>query len=360
MYNGYMASQIDSPSLHCPTSNCSWPKTTTVGVCGACLDITDDIEFSRSSSDEFHLSTPGGIELTGHHRSRDSDTVFAVGPSSGKIFASSPEIPKRDSPNVIAEFGAMGIPPNRPPSATLNESLAAECAMWYCLQGRHIFVDQGNLTDEVYATWIEVSDNDADTSGISFINIPPQFRTIFTGPYGVEAKHMTGIRDYANKTFTGKITVDSALRLPSTDFAEGLFNGFGDVDSWMRRLTASMTNEARRNGPPPTGASLGQAFDTEIVFHVRWEWISYPAVLVGISVVYLVVEMVRTRTTGAKPWKDDPYVPVCMTTDEGIRERARDGLYKPGGMAKCVGEVMVRIDTKDGPLPAFIAKGPHA
>ncbi|KAM6524861.1 hypothetical protein FALCPG4_010438 [Fusarium falciforme] len=185
-YNGLMAPSVGIPPVQCPTGNCRWPILPTIGVCGTCLDVTDDLRFTYVNETKCALDIPNGTTLQ-----RDTcgppcpfriGKHFTTGPGSGRVFTSSPNIPRREAFNAIAEFGAIGVSESRmtaQPMVMINDSIAAEYALWYCLQAREIRVEMGELSDRITETWSEVPIDHKSylSDNVTFANIPSSMGT---------------------------------------------------------------------------------------------------------------------------------------------------------------------------------------
>ncbi|RSL38118.1 hypothetical protein CEP53_015157 [Fusarium sp. AF-6] len=358
-YTGFVAPSIGVPQVQCPTGNCTWPIIPTIGVCGTCLNVTDDLRFSRVNESGCVLEIPNGTKLE-----RDVcypldpsiyGPYFISGPSSGRVFNSYSDIPRRDASNVIAAFGAIGVPKSRrmvPPEVTINDCIAAECASWYCVQAREIRVKMGELRDRITETWSEVLiDNEPERQrNVTFTNIPSSMGTATGDQYAVDLLTLDHIKAFRDEL--------GPYGKRQTEFTLSLSDAFDDIDGWMDRLTSSLTNAVRINGtdPPMDERYWGTAITDQVVIVVRWEWIVYPAVMVVASMVYLVVEIIRTARIGVRPWKDDPPLPVCMEVDEEMRLQAGKGLDEPDGIEKRVGEYEVRLRRDDGLLVGFVRR----
>jgi hypothetical protein len=349
-----MSPNIESPSVICPTGNCTWPIIPTIGVCGACVNLTNDIKYDRSPS-SYCTVTIGDLHLTGVC---DSDTPdftssFTVGRGSGKIFESlnSNRI-QADSPNLIADFSALGVPASKILSSGLNGATAAECALWYCLQAHDVRVRRGELQDTVVMSWGEtLNRNPGSTNGnITFINIPDEINIESSEMYGISGSQMLGMSEYANATFVGNVSVDGLLGViaPSTDFAGGMQRSFDNMDAWIQRLAKSMTNDVRLNST--TGADnvrySGTAFATQVIIVVRWAWIAYPAILVILSVANLIFEIAHTSKLNVRPWKSDSLLPIYMQLESELKSLAAEGINKPDGIRERVGKYRVQLTTE--------------
>ncbi|KAH6871527.1 hypothetical protein B0T10DRAFT_541469 [Thelonectria olida] len=362
IYNGFMARTIGDPQAYCPTANCTWPIVPTVGVCGACVDLTFEIYHAgkRGGSDCW-LRTPGGLWLSNPYCDWEgqSGPIFNISNGTGQAFSSYPFMLPKNAPNVIANFGAMGLPPKvTDGSTTINKSVAVDCGLWYCVQAHNISVRLGELHDEVVETWSKarVKDFLIRIENISFVDIPSSFNTDPGESYGLDLGLTYHMRQYLNDTIWGsikKVNFPSNLQLPfitfeaQSDYAEGMHNGLDNIHAWVGRLAKSMTNDLRLNSTYPSAESerfQGTAMTNQVIIVVRWQWIVFPTVLVLLSIVHLGIEMVRTRRIpNVRPWKEESLLPLCVDIDDEIREKAREGITEPGGIEKRVGHYFLNF-----------------
>ncbi|WYZ38223.1 hypothetical protein EsH8_III_000137 [Colletotrichum jinshuiense] len=305
MHNGFISPSIEFPQVNCPTGSCTWPIVPTVGVCGSCVNLTDEIHVSRGPPPMCTVTSPDGSQLSGKCNANKGEnaepmTVFTIGNGSGRVFDSSiPRMVKSDASNLIAEFSALGVPSSKLPQATLKESLATECTIWYCLQAHNVSVELGELKDSVVDTWSEISGSSyPDGSNVTFTNIPFDFNTEANGLYEMGPMQVYAMRSYAKEVIVGNVSVGDALGVVSmsiSDYAEGMHAGFDNVDTWMERLTRSMTNDIRLNNNEHTEGSRfrGTMFVSQVTFLVHWDWMLCPVALILPLIVYLMVVPVR-------------------------------------------------------------------
>ncbi|KXH66956.1 hypothetical protein CSAL01_07954 [Colletotrichum salicis] len=187
MYNGFMSTEVSLPQVTCPTGNCTWPIVPIVEVCGSCVALTSEIKINRISSASCLVTAPDGARLRGYCGSgSDFIPVFNISTGSNRTFESTdPRMIKGDAPNLIAQFSGLGISGGMPATTALDDSRAAECALWYCFQARNISVESGQLKDEILDIWSEVTGvSSADGRNVTFANIPVNFNTEVGKSYG--------------------------------------------------------------------------------------------------------------------------------------------------------------------------------
>lgn len=355
-----MSNSIGYPPARCPSGNCTWPIIPTVGVCGACVDVTDNIVYNRSTSD-YHCSLKvGNLEIPWafcSSRMLDYMQIFTMGNGSGRVFESlaDQQVSAR-SPALIANFGGLGLPDSKSLTSGLDDARATDCALWYCLQTHNVSVEQGVLKDTVLKTWAKARVDFPGTAGgkIPFIDIPADMNVSLSDEYAVTNAQMIAMRHYAEKTFVGNASADGGLGYKEafTDYADGLWRNIDNVNPWIERVARSMTNEIRMNG---TGGGSearyrGTAYVGQVIIGITWGWIAFPATLVGLSLLYLLYEMLHTYRLNVRVWKADPLVPLCTKLEDDLVLLARQGTDRPGGIKKAIGERRMRLDIREGKL----------
>ncbi|KAI0471148.1 hypothetical protein F4859DRAFT_505064 [Xylaria cf. heliscus] len=363
IYNGFMSSTIDYPSANCPTGNCTWPIIPTIGVCGACVNLTSEIKIIQYTSSLCAVSV-GSLNLTGSCDSEILDfmPIFKIGRGSGRVFERVDDI-RWDSPNLIGTFSALGLPGSKTLSSGLDGSVATECGLWYCLQAHDVSVQLGETVDSVIRSWNKaISLAPGSTNGnITFISVPDEMNVNSTDLYGMPNIQVTGMTQYVNKTFVGNVNADGGLGViaPSTDFAEGLQRSMDDPHSWIDRLARSMTNDIRSN-QSIVGTSTeydGITYITGVIIIVRWPWIVYPASLVLLSLVYLVYIMTYTAQLNVHPWKSDALLPLYLQLDSDLKETAEGGVEEPNGIKDRIGRYRVKLHISGDRLVGFTREG---
>ena len=380
IHSGFNAVTVDVPPVLCPTGNCTFPIIPTVGVCGSCVDLTDEIVIVNRTAPQCAATTPSGLVVRGQCQSADFGAVWSFGSGSGRNFANDSSdaylkrkgktdlhLPQKMGRNIIANFGGIGVPDTKLPGGLLTESLAAECGLWYCLQAHNISVTRGEVSDKIVETWSNagVDQNEfGSNTNVTFVDVPKSFNLESKVEYGLGPMQMYAMRSHTNKTFVGNVTSDGTVGVvvASSDYAEGMHASFHDLDKWMDRLTLSMSNEIRYNHGNESRSPQAEdkpymvtVYRNQVTVVVRWPWLIYPMVLIVISVGVMVYEMVVTEFGGARPWKQDDYLKMCLVLDDEIVAKANQGLHKPDGIGNNVENIKVSLrrlgtDGFEGPL----------
>lgn len=117
----------------CWTGNCTYPVTSSVGVCGACSNITNLLNNTEpcGSDASCYYSLPNNITLASVATDSWKPPVFLLQSGSTGMYADNDTI-------YMYQFFAIGVPYSMFPDGfnTIAMVEAYECALWFCLQGQ--------------------------------------------------------------------------------------------------------------------------------------------------------------------------------------------------------------------------------
>ena len=185
VYNGFFSNNTSPISASCPSGNCTWPLTPSLGVCSSCKPISWNITGAQCNEPTQPLcnyTLPDGqvVIIDG---STDS-TLFQVLSSSIYNPADSDKVP------YIYIFEAIGMPTNS--AGWSNSKVSAQqCAFWYCVQTYNVTVVNNIQNQTVVETWSEIV-NDL-TGDLNFTNIPRSMNTDPNTNYTVSSTSLSKI-----------------------------------------------------------------------------------------------------------------------------------------------------------------------
>jgi hypothetical protein len=271
------------------------------------------------------------------------------------------------SANFIIDFAGLRLGHNEDGSRSFHNSQAAHCALWYCLQTHNVSVRSGELHDTILSTYHDAEVTtpiDADSQPFStaasdfrFRDLPPSLDSRDETYVGLWW-HMTDIQSYFVFLTAGLVQGDQDdygsvgySNQTCGSFVEGFFQNFDRLDTWISRLATSMSNEIRTTGFIGLASSdytdkqhveeleasikarfRGTVFMNQVIIVVRWEWITFPAALITLSVIFLITQIAHTADRrDVRPWKDDAIVPLSLQLDPTLRTQLQDGLDEPNG-----------------------------
>ncbi len=122
----------------------------------------------------------------------------------------------------------------------------------------------------------------------------------------------------------------------------------GGFDSVLTNITESLTV---LNLAYSTETVSGSLVEQAVFVHVRWRWITLPAILVTAAAIALILAMLETRSDGAELWKDSTLALLYHGIDESVIDGQK--LYsKSGDFDEAAKEVDVQLkrDTDSGRL----------
>ena len=138
------------PPYECPTGNCTWPDFSTLAVCSSCVSMTElmqkDCSNYNGNSSDCGWSLPNGALLNG----------------SSNVFSMTPNIPSTDgdmSYATIMKLTFMGTEAqnkettNQLTGSGVFQPWAEQCTLQYCVQDMHTYVKNGQLGQNVTATY---------------------------------------------------------------------------------------------------------------------------------------------------------------------------------------------------------------
>ncbi|KAI9690682.1 MAG: hypothetical protein M1820_009916 [Bogoriella megaspora] len=327
--NGFLSENVLPASASCPSGDCSWPTSPTLAVCGACIDVTKTIKTTNLNTNR--QGQP--VVLTVGEGSKSILNSSAVGDSSVEM--------------LIADFNIIGSQ-----SQTLADPTATECALWFCLQALDVKQVSGNQTTTITSSWNEASVPSGSDS-YTFTSIPPSFNTLLDTNFTIDTKTFNASTDYVTSlTSNASVSSSDSGYTFSTDTAQAIWSSFSDLDAWIQRVATSMTNHVRLTGFSGDQASIdhysGTTNEDEAFFNVRWVWLSYPAGMVLLALLYLIASMVSASSSGTHIWKSSPLPLLLVDVDPNLKMQAERGMNEPGGLLKAAGSRKVSLVDEDG------------
>jgi hypothetical protein len=110
-----------------------------------------------------------------------------------------------------------------------------------------------------------------------------------------------------------------------------------------------MTNNICQTAQAPVDSKYtGQAFQLNVVVHVRWAWLVLPVLLVVCSAVFLVLSVLQTRSSRVNAWKSSPLALLFSGVEGNLRNTAQDNMGTFGGLVKVVGKLRAALSKNDG------------
>ncbi|KAF2238078.1 hypothetical protein EV356DRAFT_529569 [Viridothelium virens] len=313
IYDGILLQNDSELPVACPTGTCSWPITPSLGVCGACLDITEHLRVAKiknSSDCSVYINKPDDVFLrvkcqksTGLG-SADNQLMIVSQSDFGYVLNSSlVDEPKPKWQNQIIEFTIIGVQNYSYMELYRNDATASNCLLWYCLQAHKNGITASGPMLPGY-----LSTGPGGFEPVIFTDIPNQFNAFAKESgtnYSVDDQTMQN-SFVETHLILGSVTV---LDPPQnwSDIAKTIYAALADPGSWIKRLALSMSNNVRSTGrASQTDRYNGTSYMSAPFIKVIWVWISYPVAMLIISLVFLFTSILQPYYKQAPPpWKHD-------------------------------------------------------
>lgn len=285
IYSAVFGSASQPLSAPCPSGNCTWPLTPSLGACGECVSSTytrkDCVDILGIPSAPYctytfptgaHVST---FDMQNYTLGSDNGDAGAAGffgiPSEevqpGSHFASK-------SRAYFSSFYLFGVPYGSETSHKLSMT-AIERALWMCVQVYNTSVNSTIQSDEIVATYTDYSMKQDE---YTFSPLPFSVDQGVAASYTVSNKSLLALTYAMDEVLNGTAYVAVDGMSASSAIIQGVWKGFSDPETWIFNIATSMSNVIRANG---TSRPQYDGDVYELGIRIRWKWLILPAALVG-------------------------------------------------------------------------------
>ncbi|TID18740.1 Carboxylic ester hydrolase protein [Venturia nashicola] len=313
----------------CPSSNCTWPTFSSLGLCSSCVDVT---QFARQNWD---CQSGANLSRTCIYRLPSSQfnytyINYSLNNSARLYYEAGSELRQRiwttrlDHTNstdnafqrvsrvIMSNANGSYVP--GPSREQVEEAI--ECTFSMCVKEWDISVQQGKISqkwrddvEQPFKTTMVLS-----SSGLvkSVYDVSPA--TIRGEVYTIDGPDtLTSLAAAIEATVTGNITVEYVNDTPVSTGKTSLDGGsvsssdlsnyfYTELDFRMAMANiATSVSSYIRSLSNDTVIGESQTFETYI--RVKWAWISFPAILVFGGVLLFFSAIVETSRRGVEVWK---------------------------------------------------------
>ena len=237
----------------------------------------------------------------------------------------------------------------------LSDVQAHECALWFCVQAHYANVSFGVTEHKVTAHWNQAQKAEDFYDTLNLTNIPEEFKVTPGVKYSVAERSRLAsweglkllLYGIVSSVDTGEVAVVNSDDSP-IDGLKGLWYAAHDIDSWMRNLTLSLSNNVRLTGKTAQlddAQYNGVAWTQEVYIKVQWAWIVFPWALVLLSLFFLVLTIVQNRKTD--PWKNSSSAILYTRLEQDLHDDAATNLASNRGLTEGIDQRTVRLDTEN-------------
>lgn len=322
----------------CPTGYCDILPFQTLAVCSKCADISPmlSLTIDRSpvpcwnTSVRHSHSLPNGLRLnvtTSNNEGNISssklistDTEFEFGP-----------LPDSNSfgDSAFLTLSAITIASGAP----LSKASATHCWLYWCVNTYSSSMKDHQVQENLLDTYYDV---EAEYKNHTLQLHPPARGNLTTSNLTVNVTASNTITNWFNNkmiynnswpaycepdgTFDsinvqgGSEFTQPMLEYSISDLIDGLAMG---ITAHVRKTNLSVDHT------PGVEPAHGTSWTVQTVVQVRWAWITLPAVLIILTVVFLVLAALESRTRGVEIWKSSTVPLLCSGLDQSLQQELR-------------------------------------
>lgn len=297
-----------NPTFSCSSGNCTWPDITTLGVCGSCVNATQQTKRKDCDAESVlgmnicSFTTPGGFEVSaasGTGPKGDYWTTFNS--SASNVYSENQNITN------IARFGYLKATGRPTEMFGMPHLEFSECEIYFCARRYSGFrIRDGNVETGTYLSApLHYSSYPAN---VWFVDDAPvielQAPDSWSGnkSFIINVIDMESIADLLENLFSTDLMLQTVYDHLTVDF--GIANTFYKADNLSQtidNIATSMTNTIRQS--QSSTQVVGQAFRDETFIRVRWSWLILPATLVSLTALILQATIIINRRYKAMLWK---------------------------------------------------------
>ena len=224
-----------------------------------------------------------------------------------------------------------------------NDAFAMECAMWYCVQTYSASVVDSVLNQEVLSSWRNDSANLAQSSDLVY-NISAFNATLPSNSKLFKVSYLAAeaLNSFMSETFTGNGGINNTASAFTSDVMQALYNT-DNLTARMQNLATSMSNNIRQQNDSIASPSHGTAWEGETYVHVRWPWLSFPAGVVLVALLFLVGSIVETAHRDVLVWKSSNIALIFHGQDLDLGYDAAIHVNNPSRMTQVAKSVKVNL-----------------
>jgi hypothetical protein len=301
---------LDNPSFHtqfCPANSslCSWNDTSTLGICSACTNVTLATNSSctpdQTAGTTCNYTTPSGFTLQGYLFETSEEERWATRINTTARRGS-------ETSSTLVDF------------ATLTQNWTSlsnitECSLSWCAKVYRNATTQNSLfsvdIDQYPLEYLGYYPVEVDTGidvAYNGLKTGDGFPSSMNGTFTIQS----GNSDSLSKFLVTLLNAGTFLEYELSGGQENKFSlgtvmlGNPSTEYMANNIATSLTNVIQNI---TTGKAIqNRGYSTFAVQHiqVRWIWLSFPATIVLLGVLLLLLTMLQSHLSKAPVWKCSP------------------------------------------------------
>ncbi|KAE8836663.1 hypothetical protein HRS9139_04761 [Pyrenophora teres f. teres] len=310
------ATQPEIP-LACPTGTCEWPPYKTLGFCSACEDVSYLLEYACLNMRMDWIRSSTGPTTKNTYPNGTACGYFLNATSQNPVLMSGFRVDNRTDPSpgetlLMLDGTVDSVYKKKAP-------VAQECMLTWCVKTLRSSYTSGDYQEQVVETFVNTTRAEwpwwtrdypelqmTDTEFRANISLSPPSMESEPTSFGAFNTTVLNIVVIFDNIFPSSLTVSNATAPPffkiktaapdEVFFRAVRFNPWlapNNVTHHMERMARAMTN-AIRSDSSTNKLVAGTAYLRETYVAVRWEWLTFPLVMLLLSIGFLVATMIKT------------------------------------------------------------------
>ena len=326
-----------SVTPNCPTGGCDIPPFQTLAICSRCSDVSHLLTTKEEKGCESPIVSfflPNGLHLNKTIPGKDSILTSATLSHGGLEGLSGI---KDFGPSAFFNLSAISAPAEAP----LSNATATHCSLYWCVNTYSASMEDSRTKETLIDTYHD--------SGAHYhrgtLNLRPPVKGSSTASnFSVmDASSLTGwlvdklqFNNTPNSwcnSIKGIITDGESkenefyriiLNAPLSDSFNKIAAGMTKhVRSAQRRVQAYHENSGTLFSYPVIGLAHGTSWTVQTQLHVRWAWIILPAMLIILTMIFLIMIALQSRHRRLDTWKSSTISLLCSGLDPNIQQKIK-------------------------------------
>ncbi|KAE8396437.1 hypothetical protein BDV23DRAFT_168242 [Aspergillus alliaceus] len=316
----------------CPTGECEIPPFQSVAVCSHCEDV------SLFLSSRCNEQCPEEMTLCTH----SLPTAQARDPTKDmRIIANTEDFGESAFLNVTSI--------EKPRGANISHARALQCSLYWCVKTFSTSMHNGTKDEILLNTWNDPNAHFYPTPPSERLDIrPPRQGYLDASDFSIDGIGNQGlvvwfqeqfhVSTSFNTTQTDCQSIQNMSNIEQDFLTSDIFETlwYTNLPDLLSILSVRMTNYIRQVplakqypllatfGPiEGAGRANGTSYTGQTQIRVVWAWITFPALLILLTVAFLAITAIKTKRGRLEVWKSSTIPLLCSGLDEQSQQTIR-------------------------------------
>lgn len=330
--------------------------------------VGDQSNYSDSANQSCLITAGSGISL--HYLKTTPATGEYAGAEDGNLSTFNISTTNQDAASYFFNGTASSFSLISFGWGAESSFFAAQCTLKLCVQSLSISSVNSSTTSSVRRTWYPTYDQVNPT--LSFEHPPDDMNIFSSEKYIIDLSMLNSIATNIAAGTIGSytmVTTDGSYLGPTISspwirYMKEVFTDMSNLNTWITNFADQLTYIVRMESQ--SGNSIddivstingnttsdqyyaGTAHVKSVIYHVRWWWMLYPAVLIIMSTIYTLLGIIYSHRHNIGPWKGNPLYVLFMQPPSHLSAVIGEHeMMEVSLLEKAVGQSQVWLDIED-------------